>query len=46
MKIPTDKAHKVRNRVDEDKALSAKKPIISKGIVKKYPLRFNPSRYL
>ena len=26
LKFPTDKAHRARNRVDKDKALSAKKP--------------------
>ena len=43
--MPTDKAFKVRNRVDKDKALNIKKPIISKGVIKKYPFRFNPSGY-
>ena len=44
--MPTDKAHKVRNRVDKDKVLNVKKPIVSKGVVKKYPFGFNPSGYL
>ena len=46
MKIPTDKAYRVRNRVDKDKALDVKKPIISKGAVKKRLFGFNPSGYL
>ena len=46
MKFPTDKAYKVRNCVDKNKALGVKKPIMSKGVVKKYPIRFNPSGYL
>ena len=46
MKVPTDKAYKVRNRVDKDKALDAKKPIASKGAMRKYPFGFNPSGYL
>ena len=45
IKFPTNKAHKVRNRVDKDKVLGVKKPIMFKGIIKKYPLGFNPSRY-
>ena len=32
--------------MDKDKALSAKKPIMSKGVIKKYPLGSNPSGYL
>ena len=43
IKVPTDKAYRVRNRVDKDKALGAKKPIAFKGVVKKYPFGFNPS---
>ena len=46
MRFPTDKAHRVRNYVDKDKALGIKKPIMSKGVVRKYPLRFNPFKYL
>ena len=46
MRLPTDKAHKVRNHMDKDKALSVKKPITSKGIIKKYPFKSNPSGYL
>ena len=46
IKFPTDKAYKVKNRVNKNKVLSAKKPIIFKRIIKKYPLGFNPSRYL
>ena len=46
IKFPTDKAHRVRNRVDKDKALGIKKPIISKGVIRKRPLGFNPSGYL
>ena len=40
-----DKTHRVKNRVNKDKALGAKKPITSKEIIKKYPLGFNPSGY-
>ena len=43
IRFPTDKAYKVKNRVDKDKALGAKKPTVSKGVVKKYPFGFNPS---
>ena len=32
--------------MDKNKILSAKKPITSKEIIKKYPLKFNPSGYL
>ena len=32
--------------MNKDKALNTKKPIASKGIIKKYPLGFNPSGYL
>ena len=46
MKIPTDKAHRVRNRVNKNKALNIKKPITFKGVIKKRPLGFNPSGYL
>ena len=46
IKVPTNKAHRVRNRVDKDKALGVKKPTIFKGIIKKYPFGFNPSGYL
>ena len=46
IKIPTDKAYKVKNCVNKDKALSAKNLIMSKGIIKKYPLGFNSSGYL
>ena len=45
IKFPTNKAHKVKNRINKNKALNTKKPIISKGIIKKYPLGFNPSGY-
>ena len=45
MKFPTDRAHRVRNRVGKDKILSAKKLIISKEIIKKHPLGFNLSGY-
>ena len=41
-----DKTYRVRNRVDKDKVLGAKKPITFKGVVKKYPFKFNPSGYL
>ena len=41
-----DKAHKVKNHINKNEALNAKKPIIFKGIIKKYPFKFNPSRYL
>ena len=44
--MPTDKALRVRNRVDKDKALNIKKLIASKGAVRKRPLGFNPSGYL
>ena len=46
MRIPTDKAYKTKNRVDKDKVLGAKKPIMSKGDIKKYSFGFNPSGYL
>ena len=46
IKFPTDKAHKVKNRLNKNKALSAKKLIMSKGIIKKYPFGSNPSGYL
>ena len=45
MKFPTDKAYRVRNRVDKDKALGIKKPIIFKRVVKKRSFGFNPSGY-
>ena len=32
--------------MDKDKALSIKKPIVFKEVIKKYPLGFNPSGYL
>ena len=41
-----DKAYRVKNRVNKDKALNIKKPITFKGIIKKYPFGFNPSGYL
>ena len=41
-----DKAQKIRNYVDKDKVLSIKKPIMSKEIIKKRPLGFNPFGYL
>ena len=41
-----DKAYRVRDCVDKDKALSIKKPIMFKGVVKKRPFKFNPSGYL
>ena len=41
-----DKAHRTKNHVDKDKALSTKSPIMSKEVIKKYPLGFNPSGYL
>ena len=44
--MPTDKAHRVRNRVDKDKALNIKKPIMFKGVVRKCPLGSNFSGYL
>ena len=40
-----NKAHRIKNRIDKDKALNIKKPIVSKGVIKKYPLGFNPSGY-
>ena len=43
--MPTNKAHKVKNYVNKDKVLNIKKSIIFKGIIKKYPLESNPSRY-
>ena len=46
IRFPTDKAYRVRNCVDKDKALNVKKPIMSKGIIKKYPFGFNPFGYL
>ena len=46
IKIPIHKAHKVKNYVDKDNTLSIKKPIISKGVIKKYPFGSNPSGYL
>ena len=41
-----NKAYKVKNCVNNNKVLNAKKPIIFKGVVKKYPFGFNPSGYL
>ena len=41
-----NKAYKVKNRVNKDKALNVKKPIMSKGVIRKYPFGFNPSGYL
>ena len=41
-----DKAYRVKNYMNKDKALGIKKPIISKGIVKKHPFEFNPFGYL
>ena len=41
-----DKAYRVRNRVDKDKALDIKKPIVFKGIVRKCFFGFNSSGYL
>ena len=32
MKVLTNRVYKVRNRVDKDKALGIKKPIMSKGV--------------
>ena len=32
--------------MDKDKVLGAKKPIMFMGVIKKYPLGFNPSGYL
>ena len=46
IKFPTNKTYKVRNYMDKDKALGAKKSIIFKGAVKKYSFGFNPSGYL
>ena len=46
IRFPMDKAHRVRNNMNKDKVLSIKKPIIFKGIIKKYPLGFNSSGYL
>ena len=46
IRFSTDKAYKVRNRVDKNEALGVKKPIMSKGNIRKYPLGFNPSGYL
>ena len=43
IKVPTNKAYRIKNCVDKDKVLSVKKLIISKGVVKKYPFGFNPS---
>ena len=43
MKVPTDKAHRIKNYVDKDEALGAKKLIMSKGVIRKYPLGFDPS---
>ena len=46
IKIPTDKAHRIKNRVDKDKALSTKNPTMFKGVIKKHSLESNPSGYL
>ena len=44
--MPTDRAHRVRNRMDKDKALDVKKPIMFKGVIKKYSFGFNSFGYL
>ena len=41
-----DRAHRVRNRVDKDKALGVKKSIVSKGVVRKCPFGSDPFGYL
>ena len=46
IKFPTDKAYRVKNRINKNKVLSVKKLIMSKGIIKKRPFGFNPSGYL
>ena len=45
---PMDKVHKIKNRVDKDKALGAKSPVIFKTNknIRKYPFGFNPPGYL
>ena len=32
--------------MDKNKVLGAKRPIMSKGVIRKYPFGFNPSGYL
>ena len=44
--MPTNRALKVRNCMDKDKALNIKKPIIFKGVMKKRFFGFNPFGYL
>ena len=46
IKIPTNKTHKTKNRVDKNKVLNAKNPLTFKRIIKKHPLGSNPSGYL
>ena len=41
-----NRVYRVRNRVNEDKVLGVKKPIMSKGVGKKCPFGFNPFGYL
>ena len=41
-----DRVYRVRNCVNKNKALGVKKPIVSKGVVRKCPFGFNPSGYL
>ena len=41
-----DKVHRIKNRVDKDKVLGAKNPVVSKEVMRKYPFGFNPSGYL
>ena len=45
---PTNNVHKIKNRVDKNKVLSAKSPAVSKinKVMRKHPFRFNLSGYL
>ena len=43
---PTDKVHKTKNRVNKDKVLNAKSPLMFKEIIRKRSSGFNPSGYL
>ena len=41
-----DRIHRIKNYINKDKALGAKSLIISKGVIRKYLFRFDPSGYL
>ena len=45
IKNPTNKVHKIKNRVDKNKPLDTKNPIISKRAIKKHPFGSYPFGY-